>query len=172
MPPSYLYLRRLSRRPIGVPIQFVRATATLPTLTMFHVFWNITDRRARGAWRSPTWATYFRREYLYEQRLVPPASEQYGIETLLRGRWHYGLGSGCVQGHGASQQAPEAGHAHFKGAVEGARNILEVLRKHEEAVSLWTSPTHGEEKGFSRLAATGDIAITPTRPDAWMLGRG
>jgi hypothetical protein len=61
---------------------------------------------------------------------------------------------------------------HFENAVAGADNILQVVQKYEQAVGLRTSDPRDEEKPFGRFAPSDRIAITPTQPDAWMLGAG
>lgn len=163
---------KLQQRPIGVPIAYVKATGTVPSKTMVHVFWTIIDKRARSVWRAVTWAKYFQKEYMREKVLSVVDSATYGTERLLTARWHSGVASGHIPGHGSDNPTPESGHSHFKDRVASARNLTEVVVAYEEAVTLHTSPVHGEERGFTRLAAAEDMATSPNRPDAWMKGAG
>ena len=94
--------RRRRERPISVPIAYCRQSCTLPTLTMFHVYWHTTALRIRHVWGDVDWIEYFSRVYL---RKAPVASKRYGVGELTSARWHFGAASAVkhVRGHGATQ---------------------------------------------------------------------
>ena len=85
---------RLEHRKIGVPISYCCKAATFPTKTMLHVFLTAATQRMRTAWRAVRWEQYFRRTYTYTERLSAEKAAQYGVDSLLQARWHYGMGSG------------------------------------------------------------------------------
>lgn len=126
----------------------------------------------RITWKARKFADYYRKTYFYRRPLSVADQGRYGVQSLIRARWHYGLGSGVVKGHGAYSQLPESAHSHLNQAAASAEHILGVVQCYEKVLPLWTSSPHGEEKGFTRLAPPGDMAISPTRPDRWMLEGG
>lgn len=88
---------------------------------------------------------------------------------MWKGRWWYGFTSTVAPGHAASQQQPEASHAHFKrtlGDVAG-KNLPAIVREIEACIKLWSSPPKHEEKSYTLLGH--QSATRPQSPDAWML---
>ena len=78
-------------RPLGVVLAYIYTAAALPGKLLFHLDMLSTLDRIRG-WGDAVWADYFENTYCYW-------ADYYG-ERILMAKWHCGLGSGVLKGHG------------------------------------------------------------------------
>ena len=139
---------------VGAVIQRVHDTSTLPTPAFYHLHWQVQRDRMCSHWDEDTWTNeYFFRMCMGARKLNAAAVVEFGVPELITSHWHYGVGAGCVDGHGAFQQTPEQGHSNFKRLVPPASTLLGTLQNVEKAIGVWTGePSDDEENGLTLLA--------------------
>ena len=159
---------KLKRHGAGLVLRLVSFTAALPSRAMFAVAWDLVLRRARTAWQSRAWASYFAKTYLRRADLA--------TERAWTADWYYGTGAMLPTGALPSQQPVEQSHSAAKRALRHlppTARLTDLLDAWRAAFASWCAPPDDDDRYPGTLKANREnFALAPTAPDDWMLAAG